>query len=55
MDTEIDFTKFVEFLDREAEQKKQVKRAEEITDNRRRVERGADYRHENIRWGERRG
>lgn len=49
MDTKFDFSKFVEFLDRETNQKEKTERVSDLTDNRRRVERSADYR-DKLRW-----
>ena len=50
MTTEFDFTRFVEFLDREEAEKAKRKQVEEITDNRIRDALYKDLRHQNIIW-----
>lgn len=49
MDTKFDFSKFVQFLDQEASQKEKTERVFIVTDNRRRVERYADYQSK-LKW-----
>jgi hypothetical protein len=49
MDIKFDFSKFVEFLDREASQKVKTERVSNLTDNRRRIEQSSDYRSK-LRW-----
>jgi len=50
MTTEFDFTRFVEFLDREEAEKAKIKRVEDVTDNRVRDTRHRDLKHQNIVW-----
>jgi hypothetical protein len=47
---EFDFTKFVDFLSKEEEQKKKKDIEEQLTDNRKRFEKTRDIKYQNIKW-----